>query len=259
MRRHIMTSLLLVAPGAALAAQDTTQVQYPPNTSSTTATAGIQAGPQDDRGLVMKMHRGHLMEIRAGQLAQQNGSSARVKEFGAQLVRDHQSADQELTRVAGLIGITLPHDMSHDKKAADSPMMPMPSQRRDTTISPPGNIPSERKDTMPGNPHPTSDQMDRAKTGDTAQAKMAAAVADTTNDERLIQRLSQLRGAEFDREFAQAMVQSHEKKLRMLEQAQGQIQRPELRTLVQTTIQAVRSHLQLAQSINRTITTSSIN
>jgi len=55
------------------------------------------------------------------------------------------------------------------------------------------------------------------------------------------------------------MVQSHEKKLRMLELAQGRIERPELRTLVQTTIAAVRSHLQLAQSLNRTITTSSID
>jgi putative membrane protein len=244
MRRYILTSLLLVAPAAAVAAQDTTQAQYPQ--TSTTTTTTMQAGPQDDRGLVLKMHRGHLTEIRAGQLAQQNGSSAQVKQFGAQLVRDHQSADQELTRVAGQIGIAMPHDMSHDAK---------------TPATMPGNLPSERKDTMQGNPHPTHAQMDRVKTGDTAEAKLAAAAAaaDTHEDARLIQRLSQLRGAEFDREFVQAMVQSHEKKLRMLEQAQGQIQRTELRTLVQATITAVRTHLQLAQSLNRTITTSSIN
>lgn len=236
MKRHIITSLLLVAPAAALAAQDTTQAQYPQSTTTMQMTT-MQAGPQNDRGLVLKMHRGHLTEIRAGQLAQQHGSSAQVKQFAAQLVRDHQSADEELMRVAGTLGMSMPHGMSHDAKAP------------------------HRRDTMQGNPHPTHAQMDRAKTGDTAHAKMgaAAAAADTTENAKLIQRLSQLRGAEFDREFVQAMVQSHEKKLRMLEQAQGQIQRPELRTLVQTTITAVRTHLQLAQSLNRTITTSSIN
>jgi predicted outer membrane protein len=243
MRRHIITSLLLVAPAAALAAQDTTQARYP-QSNNTMQTKTMQAGSQDDRGLILKMHRGHLTEIRVGQLAQQNGHSAQVKQFGAQLVRDHQSANQELTRVAGQIGITLTHDTSQNMKTPDN-RSAMPTERRDTTA--PGNLPrSERRDTMQGNAAPA--QAERAKSG-----------ADTTEDAQLIGRLSQLRGAEFDREFARAMVQSHEKKLRMLEQAQGQIQRSELRTVVQNTISAVRRHLQIAQSMVRTTTTSSIN
>ncbi|MGH7529963.1 MAG: DUF4142 domain-containing protein [Gemmatimonadales bacterium] len=228
MRRHIITALFLVAPAAGLAAQDTARAQDPQYRTDQ------QARPQDDRSLVLKLHRGHQMEIRAGQLAQQNGRSEQVKEFGEQLVRDHENANREVTKVAEELNIALPQMKDSAAGHQDMPG----GERRDTAQQRPEQ---QRPEQQP------PDYQDPAK----------QAGADTSEDAKLIERLSGLQGAEFDREFARAMVQSHQKTLRMLQQAQGQVQREEVRELVQNTIPTVQRHLETAQSIARTVATRS--
>jgi putative membrane protein len=90
MRLHTTTALLLfVAPCAgALAAQ----------------------GGLSDDIVLRQMHRANLEEIRMGQLAQRNGSSAQVKQYGAKLVSDHQAADQKVVALAKWLRITLPQE-----------------------------------------------------------------------------------------------------------------------------------------------------
>jgi putative membrane protein len=212
MRWHFMTSLLLVAPCAgALAAQDTTQAQK-------------QTQNQDllsDDVLLRQLHRTNLMEIQAGQLAQRNGSSPKVKEFGARLVRDHQAADKKVVALAKQLRIALP--AAQDKGRARE------QWGRDTT---------GMADTTNRQGYPQSYQQ-----------------RGESRDE--LARLRSLRGAAFDTAFANAMVQGHDQAISLLEMAQGQVQHEELRSFIASTLPTLREHLQMAQSLASVTTTSS--
>lgn len=59
---------------------------------------------------------GGMMEVEAGNIAQQNGQSDRVKAFGSMMVKDHSAANQELMSLASSRGITLPTELPADMK-----------------------------------------------------------------------------------------------------------------------------------------------
>lgn len=71
---------------------------------------------KDDSMFVMEAAIGGLMEVQAGQLAQQNAQSQRVKDFGGMMVTDHSKANDELTSYASGHGITLPTALPADKQ-----------------------------------------------------------------------------------------------------------------------------------------------
>ena len=113
MRSHIIMAALLVAPGAALLAQDTSATQTPQRDTIRGYNNSWQNSQrhdslQGDNALVMKIHKINQMEIQAGQLAQRNSSTAKVKQYGQQLVRDHQAADKKITTLAQGLGVTFP-------------------------------------------------------------------------------------------------------------------------------------------------------
>ena len=95
------------------------------NVSSTDATTGAAGALNQspltaaDSAFVMKAATGNRMEIEAGNLAQQNAQSERVKNFGAMMVQDHQAANQELTTATGR-GMNMPDSLPADmRKLAD--------------------------------------------------------------------------------------------------------------------------------------------
>ncbi len=51
---------------------------------------------------------GGLLEVELGQYAQQNAQDARVRNFGAMMVRDHSKANNELKALAASKNITIP-------------------------------------------------------------------------------------------------------------------------------------------------------
>ena len=57
--------------------------------------------------LVATLHHVNQMEITAGQMAQQNGAAAAVKDLGRTLVLDHQAADDQITNYARAKGMPL--------------------------------------------------------------------------------------------------------------------------------------------------------
>lgn len=61
-----------------------------------------------DMDFMDKAAYGGLMEVELGQYAQQNAQDARVKNFGAMMVRDHSKANNELKALAASKNITLP-------------------------------------------------------------------------------------------------------------------------------------------------------
>ncbi len=61
-----------------------------------------------DREFINDAAEGNLMEVKLGQLAQTNGASDAVKQFGLQMVNDHTASGLELKALADKKGITLP-------------------------------------------------------------------------------------------------------------------------------------------------------
>jgi len=206
MRLHTITALLLfLAPCAgALAAQ---------------------GGGLSDDIVLRQIHRANLDEIRMGQLAQRNGSSAQVKQYGARLVSDHQAADQKVVALAKQLRIALPQERGQMSGAPfrSSDDRPGYMGRRDSTADS-----TTLQSYTPSSPQP----------GD---------------------RLRSLRGAAFDTAFANAMVDAHNQAIGLLELAQGQAQHEELRSLIASTLPALREHLQIAQSLAGGTATGSSN
>ena len=76
-------------------------------TNSGAANRSVGAsGP--DHTFVMKAAHGGLAEVEMGRLAQERGSSAKVKDFGKRMVDDHTRLNNDLEKVAKDKGITLP-------------------------------------------------------------------------------------------------------------------------------------------------------
>jgi putative membrane protein len=69
------------------------------------------------QAFITKAVQGNLAEVQMGQLAQQQGSSDQVKNFGQQLVSDHTSANQKATSVAGQLGVTPPNEPNKKQKS----------------------------------------------------------------------------------------------------------------------------------------------
>ncbi|HWI14086.1 MAG TPA: DUF4142 domain-containing protein, partial [Burkholderiales bacterium] len=67
-----------------------------------------------DRHFIMEAAQGGMLEVQMGKLAQQNGQSDGVKQFGKRLEDDHSKANEELKGVAQKLGVDLPASL--DKK-----------------------------------------------------------------------------------------------------------------------------------------------
>jgi len=67
-----------------------------------------------DRKFMEKAAEGGMVEVQLGTLARQRGSSEEVKNFGAQMTRDHSKANDELRELASSKGVTLPSSLDRD-------------------------------------------------------------------------------------------------------------------------------------------------
>jgi putative membrane protein len=76
------------------------------------ATAAPKDQSKQDQAFVDEAARGGKMEVDLGRLAEQNASDARVKQFGARMVKDHTKLNSELGTVAKSIGLTIPTTLS---------------------------------------------------------------------------------------------------------------------------------------------------
>jgi putative membrane protein len=81
-------------------------------TMDTTTTMSTNMAPLEkmDRDFVMKAASGGMMEVELGNMAQQNASSQRVKDFGSMMVRDHSKANDELMSFASRRNLMLNRD-----------------------------------------------------------------------------------------------------------------------------------------------------
>jgi putative membrane protein len=89
---------------------------YPGQAGTMGSPMGTAGGQMQDHTFMMKAAEGGLAEVQLGQLAQQNGQSQAVKDFGKRMVDDHSKANDQLKQVASQAGVTLPASpSSHDQ------------------------------------------------------------------------------------------------------------------------------------------------
>jgi putative membrane protein len=86
------------------------------NANNTTAGTNNAPLSKDDSNFVMEAAVGGMMEVEAGNLAQQNANNQRVKDFGGMMVADHSKANTELQGLATSHGISLPAALPADKQ-----------------------------------------------------------------------------------------------------------------------------------------------
>lgn len=70
----------------------------------------------DDAAFAMAVADGGMLEVKLGQLAQQNGSAAKVKELGKMMETDHSKGNDELIVWAMKNNISLPSALSTEKQ-----------------------------------------------------------------------------------------------------------------------------------------------
>lgn len=82
--------------------------------SATTVHDASDTSSNFSTTFAVKAGAGGLMEVELGTLAQQVAKSARVKGFGAMMVKDHTKANTELMALASSKGITIPSTLPVD-------------------------------------------------------------------------------------------------------------------------------------------------
>ena len=86
--------------------------------SNTRSSDKTMANPSPtDRSFMMKAAQGGMAEVQLGQLAEQNGQSQEVKDFGKRMVTDHSKANDELKQLAEKQNVTLPDKMDATDQA----------------------------------------------------------------------------------------------------------------------------------------------
>jgi putative membrane protein len=79
--------------------------------TSNTTTANMTPLSREDSMFVMEAASGGMMEVEAGNMAQQKASRQSVKDFAAMMVRDHSQANTELKNFASGRNIMLTDSM----------------------------------------------------------------------------------------------------------------------------------------------------
>ncbi|MEG4810847.1 DUF4142 domain-containing protein [Microcoleus sp. F8-D3] len=87
-----------------------------PNTPTGSETSPNSLSSQD-KNFVMQAGQIGMLEVQLGKLAVERGSSARVKEYGQEMVDEHTQANQELMQLAMQKGVELPTEMIGQNKA----------------------------------------------------------------------------------------------------------------------------------------------
>ncbi|HVK96536.1 MAG TPA: DUF4142 domain-containing protein [Flavisolibacter sp.] len=89
-----------------------------PTPTTTIRPEGTSAAPLNsaDSIFVLEQAMGGMMEVEAGNLAQQNAQHQRVKAFGEMMVRDHSQANNELASLAAGRGIRVPDSVSGEHR-----------------------------------------------------------------------------------------------------------------------------------------------
>ena len=72
-----------------------------------TTTYSQQPLDENSRKFITEATSGGMLEVRLGNIAQENGSNPRVKEFGAMMIKDHTDATNQLKSIAKSLNVNV--------------------------------------------------------------------------------------------------------------------------------------------------------
>ena len=176
-----------------------------------------------DQRIVLFIHQANLQEIEAGKLAQAKSNSQSVKDFAAQMVTDHQKADDQVRAYAQK------HDIDLDT------LVQRLAQGREDRVELDRRAKSVGSAT--GEWAFTSEQLVRSK----------------REGAQTLETLRTLDGAAFDREFVSAMVDGHQKVVDRLTSVRDRSIDPDLRSLIVDLLPTIKHHLEMAQALQETV------
>lgn len=112
MKKISLFAMLLLASWSFQSCGDSTNKDSVEKAES--ANEANPAVKEDDSKFVVEAASGGMMEVQAGQLAQQKAMSPRVKAFGEMMVADHTKADEALKALASTKNVMLPGSLGED-------------------------------------------------------------------------------------------------------------------------------------------------
>lgn len=166
-----------------------------------------------DGQILAFLHKKNLEEIDLGRLAQTKSNSDDIRSYGVMMVRDHSSADAQVTQAASNLRLRLP-------SAGEGEQLP------------------PRQENWSGN------RMD----GRTNEDNSTYGRGDMPPKSPL-QELQALNGDQFDRAFADKMVEGHRKVIERVEAAQSQVQSQQVKQLLSQLLPTLRMHEQHAREL----------
>jgi putative membrane protein len=265
MKRVLITAAVLLVPVWAQAqTQRDTQPYDRPSTGTTTGSPSTGSktdpGAKDETGtksdtmtgsdktvgeksdvltksqLINKLHHVNQMEIEVGNLAQTHAKSAKVKQFGETLVKDHTKADKEVLDFAKANNIVLSEagmgSAGGSMKAGEA--NEMGSQ---------GSMGKEGSDEAAGAQGSQGAKPEHYGMKESHSAK--------------IDKLGSLQGDAFDREFLTMMAQDHEKLINTLENTRGKENDKKLDALIDKLLPTLRDHQRTAERLQREVPSAS--
>jgi predicted outer membrane protein len=217
--------------------------QTTPPTSTTGAGASSKTGAATSAGtatpnrtatLVYLIYHANEGEIEMANLAKQNGTSAQVKNYADQVIKDHKAEETQVMAFADSHNI--------DLAAVRHQMQVMRDQKKEQT----------KRQTLDDNEargvgSATGEWMAEPGTGAGGPQQAWA------DHNASMEKLSTLKGAEFDREFAKAMVKDHKATIDWLTTARTRVNDPEAVALVDKLLPMSKQHLTMAQKLQETL------
>jgi putative membrane protein len=190
----------------------------------TSAAAGKGQGEGDDATRLLGfIHHANQGEIEMAKLAKDNSKSDQVQKFAERIIKDHEKADEDVKSFAKTHNIDLKSmegmKDSAGKKVEDSEAAGSPGS-------------------MAGKP----------AMGD--MKEHAGMHGGMREHKATLDKLRGLKGAEFDREFANAMVQDHQKAIDKLTNARTRISgNAELTAFIDKLLPVLKQHLAMAEKL----------
>lgn len=125
MKSKLLLSALVLGACAFQACENTNRTSNDPDSLATTMIDSAEMAMADSMGMhnndtasfMQKAAIGGMMEVELGKLAQEKAKNAKVKEFGAMMVKDHTKANAELKQLAQSRDVTLPTAYPEKDKA----------------------------------------------------------------------------------------------------------------------------------------------